>query len=174
MTLAVAKAAAPAKVDHDTRCAVEEFLYRQADLLDRRQWRDFLDLFADDGVYWIPAEPHHTTWKSVPSIFVEDKDLMAVRMKRLLHPRAWSQRTSWGTNHVVGNVIIDSAKVRSDALVVNSRFHMMEYRRDEIRHFAGSYEHHLVATPAGYRIRLQRVDLVNAEGPYEYVLQAWV
>jgi benzoate/toluate 1,2-dioxygenase subunit beta len=99
---------------------------------------------------------------------------MAVRMKRLLHPRAWSQRTSWGTNHVVGNVVIDPANVQSDALVVNSRFHMMEHRRDDVRHFAGSYEHHLVKTPAGYRIRLQRVDLVNADGPYEYVLQAWV
>ena len=173
MTLAVRESGVAA-VDHDTRRAVEEFLYRQAELLDRKQWQSFLDLFADDGVYWIPAEPHHTTWKGVPSIFAEDKDLMALRMKRLQHPRAWSQRTSWGTNHVIGNVLVDPASIRSDELVVRSRFHMMECRRDDVRHFAGSYEHHLVATPTGYRIRLQRVDLLNAEGPYEYVLQAWV
>ena len=59
-------------------------------------------------------------------------------------------------------------------LVVRSRFHMMEFRNDTTRHFAGSYVHHLKKTKAGLRIKLQRVDMVNAQGPYEYVLQAWV
>ena len=51
---------------------------------------------------------------------------------------------------------------------------MMEYRRDDTRHFAGAYQHHLQLTDAGFRIKLQRVDMVNAQGPYEYVLQTWV
>ena len=59
-------------------------------------------------------------------------------------------------------------------LVVRSRFHMMEFRRDASRHFAGSYIHHLVRTGDGFRIRLQRVDMVNAQGAYDYVLQVWV
>ena len=42
------------------------------------------------------------------------------------------------------------------------------------RHFAGSYIHHLRRTRDGWRIRLQRVDMVNAEGAYDYVLQVWV
>ena len=37
--------------------AVEQFLYRQADLLDRKHWQDWIDLFTDDGVYWMPPEP---------------------------------------------------------------------------------------------------------------------
>ena len=45
---------------------------------------------------------------------------------------------------------------------------------DATRHFAGSYMHRLVRTAEGYRIALQRVDMVNGEAPYEYVLQAWV
>ena len=51
---------------------------------------------------------------------------------------------------------------------------MMEFRNDATRHFAGSYVHHLKKTKHGHRIKLQRVDMVNAQGPYEYVLQAWV
>jgi 3-phenylpropionate/cinnamic acid dioxygenase small subunit len=151
---------------------VEQFLYRQSELLDTKQWQAWIDLFADDGVYWMPADPAHKHWDGVPSIFAEDKNLMSVRMKRVLHPDAWSQRPLWGTNHVVSNTIIESYD--SSEVIVRSRFHMMELRRDDVRHFAGAYRHHLRKTAEGYRIKLQRVDMTNAQAAYEYVLQVWV
>ena len=154
------------------RDEVEAFLFRQAELLDGKSWQDFIDLFAADGVYWMPASPEQTSWDGVPSIFAEDRNLMTVRMKRLIHPHAWSQAPMWGTSHLVGNVVVESDD--GDEIVARSRFHMMEFRRDASRHFAGSYRHHLRRTPEGLRLRLQRVDMVNGQGPYEYVLQAWV
>jgi 3-phenylpropionate/cinnamic acid dioxygenase small subunit len=152
---------------------VEQFLYRQAELLDGKRWQDYIDLFTDDGVYWMPADPEHTHWDGVPSIFAEDRNLMTVRMKRVLHPDAWSQRPLWGTNHVVGNVIVQSASPDGE-VVARSRFNMMELRRDSVRHFAGSYVHHLQRTAEGLRIKLQRVDMTNAQAAYDYVLQVWV
>jgi 3-phenylpropionate/cinnamic acid dioxygenase small subunit len=92
----------------------------------------------------------------------------------VLHPDAWSQRPLWGTNHVVSNVILQSAHGVSDELIVRSRFHMMELRRDDVRHFAGAYTHHLTRTRDGLRIKLQRVDMTNAQAAYDYVLQVWV
>ena len=151
---------------------VEQFLYRQSELVDNKQWQDWIDLFTDDGVYWMPAEPSQKHWDGVPSIFAEDKNLMTVRMKRVLHPDAWSQRPLWGTNHVVSNVMVEKAE--GEDVHVRSRFHMMELRRDEVRHFAGSYRHHLKKTKSGYRIQLQRVDMTNAQAAYDYVLQVWV
>jgi 3-phenylpropionate/cinnamic acid dioxygenase small subunit len=157
----------------DTQHEVEQFLYRQSELLDTRQWQAWIDLFADDGVYWMPADPAHKHWDGVPSIFAEDKSLMAVRMKRVLHPDAWSQRPLWGTNHVVSNIVLLEGSPK-DEIVVRSRFHMMELRRDDVRHFAGSYKHHLKKIGGDYRIKLQRVDMTNAQAAYDYVLQVWV
>jgi 3-phenylpropionate/cinnamic acid dioxygenase small subunit len=151
---------------------VEQFLYRQSELLDTKQWQAWIDLFADDGVYWMPADPADKHWDGVPAIFAEDRNLMNVRMKRVLHPDAWSQRPQWGTNHVVSNVILESESAAE--IVVRSRFHMMELRRDDVRHFAGSYRHHLKKTQDSYRIQLQRVDMTNAQAAYDYVLQVWV
>jgi 3-phenylpropionate/cinnamic acid dioxygenase small subunit len=156
----------------DAQHEVEQFLYRQSELLDTRQWQAWIDLFADDGVYWMPADPAHKHWDGVPAIFAEDRNLMNVRMKRVLHPDAWSQRPLWGTNHVVSNVVIE--KLDGVDLHVRSRFHMMELRRDDVRHFAGSYRHHLKKTSDGFRIQLQRVDMTNAQAAYDYVLQVWV
>ena len=158
--------------DHSTQHAVEQFLYHQADLLDRKEWERWIGLFTDDGVYWMPPEPSYTTWDGTPAIFAEDKNLMRVRMGRVLHPDAWSQRPLWGTNHVVSNVVIEKSSPAE--VLVRSRFHMMELRRDDVRHFAGSYSHKLVKTKDGYRIKLQRVDMTNAQAAYDYVLQVWV
>ena len=157
-----------------TQHAVEQFLYRQSELLDAKLWQPYIDLFADDGHYWMPAAPEQTTGEGVPSIFYEDKNLMRVRMKRVLHPDAWSQRPLWGTSHVVSNVVVENIDAEHGGVTVRSRFHMLELRRDNTRHFAGSYLHHLTKTAEGYLIRLQRVDMVNAQAPYDYVLQVWV
>ncbi len=157
-----------------TQHAVEQFLYRQSELLDGKLWQQYVDLFADDGHYWMPAAPEQTTGEGVPSIFYEDKNLMRVRMKRVLHPDAWSQRPLWGTSHVVSNVVVESIDAENGDVIVRSRFHMLELRRDNTRHFAGSYLHHLTKADDAYLIKLQRVDMVNSQAPYEYVLQVWV
>jgi 3-phenylpropionate/cinnamic acid dioxygenase small subunit len=156
----------------DVQHQVEQFLFRQSELLDSKQWQAWIDLFAADGVYWMPPEPSYETWDGQPAIFAEDKNLMTVRMKRVLHPDAWSQRPLWETNHVVSNVIIE--KDTKSEVVVRSRFHMMELRRDDVRHFAGAYRHHLAKKRGGFAIKLQRVDMTNAQAAYDYVLQVWV
>ncbi|HEX7249668.1 MAG TPA: aromatic-ring-hydroxylating dioxygenase subunit beta [Burkholderiales bacterium] len=153
--------------------AIEQFLYRQAELLDTKQWQEWIDLFADDGIYWMPPDASYKTWDGQPAIFAEDKNLMNVRRGRVLHPDAWSQRPLWGTNHVVSNVCIRKMDKKGD-VEVTSRFHMMELRRDDVRHFAGQYTHHLKKTKDGYAIKLQRVDMTNAQAAYDYVLQVWV
>jgi benzoate/toluate 1,2-dioxygenase beta subunit len=153
--------------------AVEQFLYKQADLLDTKQWQKWIDLFTPDGIYWMPPEASYKTWEGQPAIFAEDKNLMTVRMNRVLHPDAWSQRPLWGTNHIVSNVVIEKITPKGD-VHVRSRFHMLELRRDDVRHFAGTYTHHLQKTKTGYRIKLQRVDMTNAQAAYDYVLQVWV
>src|SRR5207237_835554 len=163
--------------DLHTRAEVEQLLYRQADALDHKQWQVYIDLFTDDGRYWMPASPEQTTGEGMPSIFYEDKNLMTVRMRRVQHPDAWSQKPLWGTSHMVGNVIVEANEPNDEGdgvLVARSRFHMMEFRRDVSRHFAGSYVHHLVRTRSGLRIRLHRGDLGNAARRYDYVLPAGI
>lgn len=157
----------------DLQREVEQFLYRQAELLDDKHWQTWMDCFADDGLYWMPARPEQTTWDGTPSIFIEDKLLMEVRKGRVMHPNAWSQAPLWETNHVVSHVAIESAGPQE--IVVRSRFHMMELRRDSIRHFGGRYRHTLMRDAAGaLKIKLQRVDLFNAQAPFDYVIQIWV
>ena len=157
----------------DLQREVEQFLYRQAELLDGKHWQAWIDLFDDAGVYWMPVLREQTEWEGSPSIFAEDKPMMEIRKGRVSHPNAWSQAPLWETNHLVSHVAIES--IDGPTLQVRSRFHMMELRRDTVRHFGGSYRHTLVRAAGGaLRIKLQRVDLFNAQAPFDYVLQIWV
>ena len=152
---------------------VEQLLYYQAELLDGKHWLAWIDLFDDQGVYWMPVTPEQTEWEGSPSIFAEDKLMMEIRKGRVSHPNAWSQVPMWETNHVVSHVVVESGG--AGQIQVRSRFHMMELRRDTVRHFGGRYQHTLVRGPDGaLRIRLQRVDLFNSQASFDYVLQIWV
>ncbi len=94
---------------------VEDLLYRQAALLDARRWQEWIDLFTDDGIYWMPVVPSQEDWLAEPSIFAEDKLMMEIRMGRLNHPNAWSQAALWGTNHLVGNLVIEAVEMVESA-----------------------------------------------------------
>jgi 3-phenylpropionate/cinnamic acid dioxygenase small subunit len=151
---------------------VQQFLYYQAELLDTKNWAAYIDLFAADGVYWMPARLEQTEWVDSPSIFAEDRQLMAVRMGRITHPNAWSQAPFWGTSHVIGGVTVEASSPAQ--ISVRSRFQVMELRRDASRHFAGCYRHTLIRVGTELKIKLQRVDLLNAAAPFDYTIQAWV
>ena len=158
--------------DAALKLSVETFLYQQAAMLDAKDWQGFIDTFTEEGVYWMPSHFQQTSWELEPSIFAEDKFMMEIRMNRLLHSNAWSQAPMWSTNHLLGNVIVEA--ISDDLIEVSSRFQMMELRRDDVRHFGGTYRHQLVPTNGSYQVSLMRVDLSNGQAAYDYVLQAWV
>jgi 3-phenylpropionate/cinnamic acid dioxygenase small subunit len=160
------------RVETDLQRRVEQFLFYQAELLDTKCWQGYIDLFADEGVYWMPARPEQTEWLDSASIFAEDKQLMSVRMGRITHPNAWSQAPLWETNHVLGNVVIE--ELAETRIRVRSRFQVLELRRDQLRSLAGVYRHTLLRRGEDFKIELQRVDLMNAQAPFDYTIQAWV
>ncbi|HEY7608579.1 MAG TPA: aromatic-ring-hydroxylating dioxygenase subunit beta [Alphaproteobacteria bacterium] len=148
------------------RSEIERLLIAEAELLDRGDYEAWLALFAEDGWYWVPASPDQANPDDHVSLFHENKALMRMRIERLRHPRAHGVALPVRTSRMVGNVAIDGAGGAGE-LVVRSRFHMAEVQDNRQRIFAGAYTHHLAPTEAGLRIRLKRVDLVNAEACHE-------
>jgi len=114
--------------------------FHQSELLDDKQWGAYIDLFAAEGIYWMPAAPEQTEWLDSPSIFAEDKRMMEIRMGRVTQPNAWSQAPQWGTSHLVGNVVIEpwaTQKSRCDPVPDDGVAPGCD------RHFAGTTGHTL-------------------------------
>jgi ethylbenzene dioxygenase beta subunit len=144
---------------------VEYFLAEEAALLDRGAYEAWIDLFTDDGWYWVPSVPGQAEPFDQVSLFFENKPLMKMRAERLQHPRAHGVAAPIRTSRVVGNVQLYEAE--GGDLLVRSRFHMAEAQDGRQRVFAGTYIHRLAVTAEGLRIRVKRVDLLNADSPHE-------
>ncbi len=144
---------------------IEEFLFLEARLLDGRDFQAWADLFADDGVYWVPMREGQHDPLTEHSIFHDDKAMLDVRVRRLLHPENYAQIPASRTRHVIGNVVLDS----KDLLHVRSNLVMFEYRQDAQRVFGADVQHHLRRAGDGFRIVLKRVDLVNCDAVHGYM-----
>jgi 3-phenylpropionate/cinnamic acid dioxygenase small subunit len=65
-------------MNEDLCCEVQQFLYREARLLDERRFRDWLGLFTEDARYWMGARSNRypKTSKAIailnPDRYVED------------------------------------------------------------------------------------------------------
>jgi len=153
---------------------VERFLFHEARCQDDpARWDEWLELFADDGFYWIPYSRAQQDDLDTPSIVREDKVLLAVRYGRLRHPQAWAQDPETRACRLVGNVMVDGRSAETGELIVRSTFQMLEFRADKTISYGGWAEHHLVpGGPAGWQIRRKRVDLISGDGAYEEIMQA--
>src|SRR5262245_35667463 len=158
--------APPASAGID-RAAVEEFLVHEARLLDERRFRDWMELFAEDGIYWVPAAPGQESPFDQASLFYDDRDLMRTRVERLEHPRIHVQTPPSRTAHLIGNVIVEEVDATKSKVVVGWTLIMVEYRYQSQRVLAGRHHHRLRREGAGFRIVQKRVDLINCDSAFE-------
>ena len=143
-----------------------DFVYREARLLDEQRFEDWLALFADDGWYWMPLAPGQTDARLHASLMHEDKLLLQVRIERLRGARTYSQQPASRSHHLLQAPTVESRDEAAGVYTTRCAFHYVETRRDEQQLHAGWATHTLVATPAGLRIRLKRVDLVNCDAAF--------
>jgi ethylbenzene dioxygenase subunit beta len=141
------------------KAELEAFVLHEARLLDERRFTEWLALFAEDGVYWVPTLPGQASPQEALSLFHEPKALLAMRVARLEGTDVHMQSPPSRTVHHV------SAIETTDDLVVRSALVVAEWRAGEARWFAGRVLHRLRRSAEGLRILLKRVDLIDSEAP---------
>jgi benzoate/toluate 1,2-dioxygenase beta subunit len=144
--------------------AVAAFIHREARLLDERRFDEWRALFAADGVYWVPARAEQTDPLHEVSLFYDDPVMMAARIRRLCHPRMFAELPPSRAVRSVSNIEVLPA-AGEGAIEARSVLLMTEFRAGAQTAYHGRVTWRLIPTTGGdFRIRLKRVDLVNAEG----------
>ena len=141
---------------------VEALLLREARLLDEQRYAEWLELFTDDAVYWIPTRAAQESPHEALSIIYEPKSLLAMRVERLSRREMHVQSPPSRTVHHVSAVEVDGDEARSALIVA-------EWRAGESRFFAGRVLHRFRRGPKGLQITLKRVDLIDGEAPHRAV-----
>ena len=101
------------------RQEIEDFLYREAELLDQRRYRDWLGLLAEDVRYWMPMrrnvkfgedEREFTNARSDVNWFDEGKETLGRRVKQIETGIHWAEEPRSRVSHLVSNVQLQSAE----------------------------------------------------------------
>ncbi len=148
----------------DEYAAITEFLYREAMCLDDARLEDWMGLYSDEGVYWMPAHPDQICPDTEISVLYENKLLMDIRRRNFGHALAPSMEYPVRGSRILGNTHLVGNQPENSAVRVSSSFHAQLYYREEITHFAGKYTHDLVRDGESFKIAQKRVDLINADG----------
>lgn len=93
---------------------IEDFLYQEADLLDQRRFKEWLELLAEDLVYFMPirrnvkfgehAERENTRQGEGISWFDEDKWTLSKRVEQILTGVHYAEEPLSRVTHIVSNV----------------------------------------------------------------------
>ncbi len=136
------------------------FVMREARLLDERRYDSWYDLFAEDGVYWVPLTPDQPDGIDHASLAYEDRLLLRIRIDRLKRGPP-SQRPPSRSHHLLQ---MPEFEGQSGAVyVTRTSFHYTEARGDEQNFYVGTAIHHLVDDGGRLKIKLKRVDLLNGD-----------
>ena len=130
------------------RAEVEEFLYDEAELLDERRFDDWLDLLAEDIVYFVPmrrnvavgthADREDTREGRDMSWFEDDKWTLTKRVEQIATGVHWAEEPFSRTTHLVTNVQVLSASPNPAAveeLTARSRFIVYQNRVEYEEYF---------------------------------------
>ncbi len=140
-----------------------DFVVREAHLLDDKRYEEWLDLWADDGIYWVPLSPEQSDGLTHNSHLYEDKLLRALRVERLKSARAYSQQPPSRALHLLQTPTVESSDAAGQRHVLRTAFHYSEAQGDEIVFLVGTVRHHLLRQGGRVVMTLKRVDLLNGE-----------
>jgi benzoate/toluate 1,2-dioxygenase beta subunit len=140
----------------------ERLLYREARLLDRGLYEEWLKTYAPEFVYWVPATADGGDPRREVAVTFDDRRRTEDRIFRFRTGYAWSQAPPSRTVHLIGNVEVFRT-ARDTVMMVRSNFSISEFWSNETRILAGSYGHRFVEQGGHWLIQCKRVDLIECD-----------
>jgi benzoate/toluate 1,2-dioxygenase subunit beta len=141
------------------RQKIENFLYREARLMDEHAYDQWLALWTDDALYWIPCNEDDFDPERHVSIVYENKARLEDRIARLKSGAAYAQDPKSRLSRVISNVEIEGEN--DTETIVHSTFNVTALRRGRMDIFAGRAIHKLRRQGDSFRIAHKKVLLIN-------------
>ncbi|MCH2519121.1 MAG: 3-phenylpropionate/cinnamic acid dioxygenase subunit beta [Dehalococcoidia bacterium] len=151
---------------------IEQFLYQEAELLDERQFEDWLDLLTEDIRYWMPMrrnvkfgelDREFTREGQDINWFDEGKDTLVRRVNQILTGVHWAEEPLSRICHSVSNVqVLKATPSVSQATEVNVKCRFMIYRnrvQTETDFLVGKREEVLRSVDGQWKIAQRKIIL---------------
>lgn len=149
-----------------TRDDLIDFVHAEARMLDEGRFTEWLDLWAADGVYWMPLEWNQQDAILETSLLHEDQFMLRLRVERLNGARTFSQKPKSRCLHVLNRPDCDLIDNDAGRYRVVTRMTYVETRLDDQFLLAATATHDLVHQDGALKITRKRVDLLNCDAAF--------
>ena len=140
---------------------IEQFLYREARLMDENRYREWFALWDKDGCYWVPCNDDDIDPTHQVSIIYDDWERIEQRVERLLSGSVLAQDPKPRMRRVVANIEVEEAS--GGDVVTYSNFQLTLAKGETQQVWAGRSIHKLRRAAQGFKIFYKKVLLVNAD-----------
>jgi 3-phenylpropionate/cinnamic acid dioxygenase small subunit len=161
-TFASEDSAAPLAIDRQLR-QIEQFLFLEARLQDTHAYDEWEALWADDAIYWIPANGTDTDPEKDMSIIYDNRSRIGLRIGQLKTGRRHTQTPRSELARVIANIELvgrteNEFEVRANAFIFEDSL------RGETT-WAARNEYRLRLVDGQFRMVRKKVCLVNNHKP---------
>jgi 3-phenylpropionate/cinnamic acid dioxygenase small subunit len=153
-------------VEIDLERKVAAYLYREAYFMDEHRYADWLALFDQECVYWIPSnEEQYDPTKHV-SILYCTRPALEQHVQRLIDGKVFTQVPKSRLRRAVSNIEV----TRQDGqLDVAANVLISEVRNHVYRVHGARVEYRLVEKDDSFKIRSKKVMLTSIDEPQDNV-----
>ena len=143
-----------------SRTEVEDFLYKEAALLDEWRLEEWLELLTRDAIYEIPpTDVPEGDSSNTLFIIADDNVRIRSRVKQLLGKSAWAENPPSRTRRLIGNVRVLGVEGENIRVTANFLVHRMRY--ESVDTYVGHYDYKLLRDGKLLKIRERRAILDN-------------
>jgi len=151
---------------------VAELIQWEATLLDRRRWAEWIDLYTEDAVYWVPSWANEEETTDDPDtqlnlIYLRNRGGLEDRVFRIESRDSYASVPLDRTVHVVGNILIDKVDGEEITALANCLIHTYGKKGGMTR--GGLYDYTLRRVDAALKIARKKIVFIDdrLEGPID-------
>jgi benzoate/toluate 1,2-dioxygenase beta subunit len=137
---------------------IEDFLFHEARLIDDHRYDEWLALWTEDCLYWVPCNSDDADPSRQTMIIYDNRARLDERVYRLTSGAAWAQQPRSRTRRLISNVEV---RETDGGYAVESNCLIAELRRSRQDLFAARILHTLRPSGDSFRIALKKVLLLN-------------
>jgi len=140
---------------------IEQFLYREARLMDEGKYREWLSLWTEDAIYWVPCNDDDSDPTRDVSLIYDNRERLGQRVDRLMSGTVQALDPKPRMRRVVSNIEIEARE--GNDVTVASNFVLAHARWDSQQIWAGRTMHKIRGDGTALKMAFKKVMLVTAD-----------
>ncbi|MBC2589505.1 MULTISPECIES: aromatic-ring-hydroxylating dioxygenase subunit beta [Rhodococcus] len=150
----------PTLTDSRTLRAIE-LVWKEAQVLDAKDYRAWEQMYTDDAYYVIPIDPDTDDFAAGLNMVYDDKRMRHLRVERMMQGYSPSAVAAARTVRIVSRFTVE--EITETSVTLRSAQILNAFKRNEFTTLGAELTHRIVLGADGDRISLKVVRLIDSE-----------